>query len=159
MPVFVRRCGRWARTSLVEGFSAVCPAVADPYDTDAEGSVVFWILVSFFGRGQEITLDVRSYCLIWGSAILFCSKRKVPLWILLRPGWSVKCQNLRGLNTNIKAFQRSFKTVLVPLLLSKAVSVSPPLICLRTVQIWGVVRQASLQTEPTGLTWALLSRV
>ena len=93
---------------------------------------------------KEITLDFRSNRFIGGSAILFCSKRKVPLWILLRPGWSVKCQSLRGLNTNIKVFQRSFKTVLVPLLLSKAVSVSPPLICLRTVPVWGVECQASL---------------
>ena len=31
----------------------MCPAVADPPDTEAEDSVVFWILVNFFGRCQR----------------------------------------------------------------------------------------------------------
>lgn len=51
----------------------MCPAVADPSDTDVGDSVVFWILVNFFGRCQRdyfIRLSQLSFHLRFCHSVL-----------------------------------------------------------------------------------------
>ena len=86
----------------------MCPAVADPSDTDAEGFVVFWILVNFFGRCKRdyFKLSQLSFPLSFCHSVLL--EEESAFVDFATPGWSVKCQRLPGLNTNIKAFQRIF---------------------------------------------------
>lgn len=51
----------------------MCPAVADPSDTDVGDSVVFWILVNFFGRLQRdyfIRLSQLSFHLRFCHSVL-----------------------------------------------------------------------------------------
>ena len=44
-----------------EGFSAVCPAVADQSNMGAEGSTAFRVLVNFLGSyGKDIILALSS---------------------------------------------------------------------------------------------------
>ena len=81
--LLVCRCRRWPATPRREGFSAVCPAAADPVNTGGKLSVAFRILVNWAG-GEEITLDLRNSHLLWASAILFWSKITASLLILPR---------------------------------------------------------------------------
>ena len=64
-----------------EGLSTEFPAVADQSNT-----VHSWTLVSFLSRcrGDHFQLDLCSSCFLWAPAILFCSKRTMPLLTLLR---------------------------------------------------------------------------
>ena len=81
--LLVCRCRRWPATPGREGFSAVCPAAADPVNTGAKLSVAFRTLVNCAG-GEEIILDLRSSHLLWACAILYWSKITASLLILLR---------------------------------------------------------------------------